>query len=277
MDEPLAVAAAMIFFESLPGTMGLETFISDLLQDFTSPARGAAFENATMIILAQMLNGTRTLEDVLDFHIRDGIPEMWFGRKVQLVAIQGWSGDVPIVCDAGIRKGSSPSLGFQANSPHDVERWSKGSRIAFLLPDDHMGPDVWALVKIGDAYAWFALQDKCLKQARLPPCQLKQAIRTVTDTQYYRDKNNEAYASKKFPDLLDKVKDWMHNLPVLRVLATFPTVVRDVDVQQIKAEVPKHQPLASLKSPLRLLPDSSELFETLTLLRKQLLGESGEN
>lgn len=184
MDEPLAIAAVFMSFETNPYCQGLERFVSSYLADIDSAARGAAFEYATVIILASVLDGSRCLGEIFDFHSNKH-SAMMSTRKARLVSILRWEGDVPVVCDAGLCKGASPVLGFAASSPVEVESWSKGMGVPFLLPDAHMGPDIWALVMVEDEPVWLAIQDKCLKAASLQPAKFAKATQSVTPGRFY--------------------------------------------------------------------------------------------
>jgi hypothetical protein len=185
MDEPLAIAALLFFFDTTKGHKGLEGFLSYSLGNSDVISRGAAFVHATMFILAHILDGTRTFDEVFDIHNRCGLEE--YSGKVQLVSILGWEGNDPIVCNAGLREGASPVIGYAASSPEDVHSWTIGSGTPFLLPDSRMGPDVCALAKVGDSYLYVLLQDKCMK-ASLRRAEMKKSIKTVTPNQWYTDK-----------------------------------------------------------------------------------------
>jgi hypothetical protein len=189
MDEPLAIAACLMFFKGLKGDMGLENFISEAVGSRDPIARGAAFESAIMVTLAKVLDGTRTLGDICDIHTKTDIHvPRWAYEKVQLVSVLGWEGDVPQVCVSGLYQGASPILAVRADSPEGVHEWSKGCGIPFLCPDLHMGPDIWAMVQINSNFFWLALQSKCLALLHLPSRCVKKAVKVVTPKKFYLDK-----------------------------------------------------------------------------------------
>jgi hypothetical protein len=185
LDEPLAIAALLKYYCNDENSECLEDYVASESLDYDSPGRGSTYENATMIILAKILDGTRTLDDIFDFRNRGDLPDaMWHGR-VQLVSILGWDGHQPTVCDAGMYKGASPILGFWAKNPEDVMEWSKGSGIPFLFPDNNMGPDVWALLKVGNQLLWLSVQDKCLAKVRLRHHEIMKGLKTTTPEFFY--------------------------------------------------------------------------------------------
>jgi hypothetical protein len=295
IDEPLAIAAAFMHFVKTALSDGLKCYTSFNL-DVDSQTRGATFEHAVMIILAKVLNGTRTLDDIFDIHRRNGLPGTSLG-KVQLVSILAWDRNAPIVCDAGLHKGASPVLGFWARKPEHMLEWLRGCGIPFALPDNNMGPDLWTLVKVGGSLLWLGFQDKCFGAARLQYAQYMDAVRSTTPESFYTDKvgflslsvqlrhptphsqHGIPFSPKKRPGLPQACKDLMHlsALPVLRVIASFPATPTCQTIEKACTELEDDHGLASLKVPSLLLPPDSPLLHGLHQLRDKLLNESTDS
>jgi hypothetical protein len=101
-------------------------------------ARGTIFEEAVLLVLLRNFGGKScALSNV--FHTN----EPWGSRKVTLVALRRTVDGVMQHCPVSWTAGSSDRLGLKAGSPeHVLEFMNNPNGKCFLLPDNHMGPDL---------------------------------------------------------------------------------------------------------------------------------------
>lgn len=185
--EPLAIATALMAFATNK-KLGIEWYIANQLTSGESSAvKGTIFELATVVMLAMNLNGSKTLKSVFDCKDVTDIGHL-LDFKAQLVSLLGWDDQTPIVCPAGLYAGASPLLSFSAQNPQQVKDWTNGSEIPFLFPDKNMGPDIIALVQVGDKFVWLICRVKMYMQRFLKPNQLKHATNSISAERFYLTK-----------------------------------------------------------------------------------------
>jgi hypothetical protein len=139
INEPIVIASLSSSFEKHVWT-NRKAWISNYLGVFPSKASfGDAFVEAILFVMMDKFGGKSTaLGDVFRF----GKSSSLGLRKVTLVSLMR-IGDIMKCCDVSWNSGSSPRLGFKANSPEEVLRFFRDPLgIAFLFPDIHMGPDM---------------------------------------------------------------------------------------------------------------------------------------
>ena len=160
LPEPLAIAGALMAFKDRQN-LGIESYVATELCNPEPSARGTAFELAASVMLALNLDGTRSLRSVFHF-ASEGTLGSFLDSNVRLVSL------LAIVCPAGLYYGASPHLAFAASNPEDTKSWCKGSfGIPILLPDRDMGPDIIALLQVGDQFIWLICQVKAHGQCTL--------------------------------------------------------------------------------------------------------------
>lgn len=166
LPEPLAIARALMVFKDRQN-LGIESYVATELSNPEPSARGTAFELAASVMLALNLDGTKSLRSAFHF-ASEGTLGSFLNSNVQLVSLLGWEDQTPIVCPAGLYYGASPHLAYAASNPEDTKTWCKGSfGIPILLPDADMGPDIIALLQVGDQFIWLICQVKAHGQRTL--------------------------------------------------------------------------------------------------------------
>jgi hypothetical protein len=279
-----------MFFKTFQGDVGLENFIVQSMEDPDPNSHLVAFESTVLIVLAEILDGTRTLDEIFEFHITTDMPSSWMDQKVQLVAVLDWDGDVPQVCVSGLYCGGSPILGYRANSVKDVKEWCKGSGIPFLFPGVLMESSLWAMVKIGSEYSWLSLQNNEMKIALVEYHPSIRADSVMATGGHAGDRVSwPSVLCDKLPLLtygtaplsnqhtMTEHVEWMHigatTLHVINVIVSF-TVILDQDIDMASPHI-QSKVLASLKMPHQLFPAKKKLADALTALGEKVSGGAG--
>ena len=138
--EPLTILFLSTIFEQQPWTHRKKWITNAMC---TAPDKllfGFAYEEMILLLLMENFGGKFThLGDVFNFAAKSSLGS----REVTLVSLTQRANGVMSSCEASWSTGSSDHFAFKAQSPANVLDFlndPKGK--PFLLPNNHMGPDV---------------------------------------------------------------------------------------------------------------------------------------
>lgn len=184
IDEPLIVAGALKQFETSAVSIE-ETLRESICRLPIGSVRGHDLEAIGMFMLAQQLDGTKSLRDIFSFQTES----VSIGKgKAQLIAIDEIDHDGKIrysIIDEPLRY--PLGLGFEAGDPSEHARWFKGTGVPFCFPDSRSGHDVGFFVLDGDSVVFVADQFK--SYSRHPSAATtERALKTISLAECYKDK-----------------------------------------------------------------------------------------
>jgi hypothetical protein len=138
--EPLTILTLSSLFEKRGLTERKTWMVRSAATARDKSSLGSIYEEMIMFVLMDKFGGKFTRLDEV-FHFGES---MSLGsREVTLVSLARSTGDEMASCEASWSAGGSDRFGFKAHSPDDVLAFLKDPKgKAFLLPDNHMGPDV---------------------------------------------------------------------------------------------------------------------------------------
>ncbi|KAF7297588.1 hypothetical protein MKEN_01381600 [Mycena kentingensis (nom. inval.)] len=179
-------------------------------------SKNNGFESYIALELAKAFAEPRALRDVFTFS--DKFPAPWLNQKAQLVAVHCSDDDPESLSIYEVnwpgRKVPAGHLGRTCNVEETVDwlqnRDSRGA--AFCFPDNNMGPDIMAKFRLEDGkLLWVLVQCKNwsagVKRNGVPDRineKTKEAVRKLAPGYLWIDRNDKAYASSKYPELVDK-------------------------------------------------------------------------
>ena len=138
--EPLTILSLSTIFEQQPWTHRKKWITNAMRTAPDKPSFGITYEEMIILLLMENFGGKFTrLGDVFHFAAKSSLGS----REVTLVSLMRRADGVMLSCEASWSTGSSDRFGFKAQSPANVLDFlndPKGK--PFLLPDNHMGPDV---------------------------------------------------------------------------------------------------------------------------------------
>lgn len=234
IDEPIIIASLLKYIEHKAESI-FEALRGDICALPSAAIRGYALEHVGMYMLAELLDGTKSLDEIFTFttnsiNIKKG--------KAQLIAIDGIDDNGSFRYSIVHKAWLYPfGMGFEASNPSDHERWFKGIGVPFCFPDIRSGHDLGFYVLVdGQWIVFVAVQFKSYK-VNLTEAVTKRAIKSVTPDECYKDKNNKIYTPGKptretILEVLGRSKT-----PCLGVLSTFPS---NPNYNAINEKAPEH-------------------------------------
>ncbi|KAF6752402.1 hypothetical protein DFP72DRAFT_904796, partial [Ephemerocybe angulata] len=220
------------------------------------------FENYIAFCLDMALSKSRLVRDVFTFQAP--VPA-WANLEAKLVALHRTGmGALEL---SPVRHfdfvGPSLTLGVNAKSPEEMTAWLDARKpAAMCFPHTSMGPDMMLALQLSDgSLVWVAVQTKYSqgRNGSITRPLLKQAMRSVTPSLFYVDKEGNKFCPSSHPDLYDRTRDLLKALPnrrldtgtcsVLRVIVSFPA---DTNLKRCINEDPDSEghPIATLNMDL---------------------------
>jgi len=185
IDEPLIIAGVLNHFESSPISIK-DTLRQSICRLPIGPVRGYDLETIGMFVLAQQLDGTRSLREIFNFHT----PSVNIGKgKAQLIAVDKINQDYTFRYSIVKDHLRYPfGLGYEAENPSEHERWFEGTGIPFCFPDSRSGHDVGFFVLVdGNSIVFVTNQFKSYKKD-LDAATTRHALKTLSPAECYKDK-----------------------------------------------------------------------------------------
>ncbi|TFK35170.1 hypothetical protein BDQ12DRAFT_325383 [Crucibulum laeve] len=254
VDEPLVLLAATHWINDNHRS-SYKHFAKQIYQH--DPASNG-FENYVAFCIDLIFSQRRRVNEVFSF--TDIIPE-WSKMEAELVALHRTELDSIEEGTARHFQFSGPSvtLGTNAKSPEETSSWLEHhSHSPICFPHVSMGPDLIFVLKLEDgSFIWVALQAKYSlgKNGSLSRPFLRRAMRSVTPSNFFVDKEGRHYSPATHPDLVEETSERLKALPhrradvgkysLLRVIASFPA---DTNLKRCVEEDPdtEDHPIASL-------------------------------
>ncbi|KAF9522898.1 hypothetical protein CPB83DRAFT_776352 [Crepidotus variabilis] len=261
VDEPLILSAAMNWI----GDTSYWT-LARAVQKHEKESNG--FENYIAFCLDKIFSaseaGKRRIEDVFTF--ATGRKPGWADQEGELVSIHrtgsGTLEDSPVRHSAF--QGPSATLGTNGTSAEETSCWLQhSSPTPLLFPHNAMGPDLVFVLRLsGGSLIWVVLQAKycARKEGKLARESLRQAVKSVTPSCFWLDKNGDPFSPSTNPEIIEKTTQSLLALPkrqqadagrysLLRVIVSFPA---DSDLKRCLHEDPDKDghPIASLNMKL---------------------------
>ncbi|KAF9446423.1 hypothetical protein P691DRAFT_627847, partial [Macrolepiota fuliginosa MF-IS2] len=235
IDEPLVLLAAIRWMNT-----NHQTSYKMLVREIsTHNTTFNGFENYVAFSLDLVFSQPRRLNEVFTFH---ETPPTWAEMYAEIVSLHcNDSGDVETgVVSFANSFGPSVTLGVNAKSPTSVLDWlGHRTHSPFCFPHQSMGPDVMFILRLSDgSLIWVALQTKWSRgdKGNLAKRLLLQAMKSVTPSKYFLDKNDQPYSPTSHPTLPSDISESLLSLPgrredagkfsLLRVVASFPAQTR---------------------------------------------------
>jgi hypothetical protein len=188
-DEPLIIAGALKQFESRSQSIE-ETLRESICRLPIGPIRGYDLEAIGMYVLAQQLDGTKSLREIFNFQT-DSID---IGKgKAHLIAIDEINQDGTLQYTIVNKPWLYPfGMGFEASDPSEHERWFNGTGVPFCFPDTPSGHDVGFFVLVdGNSVVFVTDQFKSYNKD-LSPATTKRALKSLSPAECYKDKVSKA-------------------------------------------------------------------------------------
>jgi len=184
IDEPLIIAGALKHFE-ISGVSLEETLRQSIRCLPIGDVRGYDLETIGMFVLAQQLDGTRSLREIFNFQT----PSVNIGKgKAQLIAIDKINQDGTfryLIVKDPMRYPFG--LGYEAENPSEHERWFEGTGVPFCFPDPRSGHDVGFFVVDGNSVVFVTNQFKSYSKY-LDTAMRRRALKTLAPVECYKDK-----------------------------------------------------------------------------------------
>ncbi|KAF5349975.1 hypothetical protein D9756_009205 [Leucocoprinus leucothites] len=235
IDEPLVLLAATCWMNN-SGSYAYK-LLSHEISTYGHNFNG--FENYITFCIDLIFSRSRRLSDVFTFH---GTVPAWAKLEARLVSTYCPSSDVSEISPACFARatGSSVTLGMNAKTPNLTVSWLQNhQRPPFCFPHQSMGPDVIFVLQLSDqSLIWVALQTKWSigKKGKLAKDLLLHAMKSVTPSKFFLDKNGAPFSPVNHPGLREDIFQSLLALPnrrtdagtysLLRVVASFPAQTR---------------------------------------------------
>ncbi|KAF9552856.1 hypothetical protein CPC08DRAFT_822630 [Agrocybe pediades] len=235
VDEPLVLLAATRWINTHHQTS--YKFFSKQINSHDPKSNG--FENYIAFCLDLVFSTKRKINQVFSFN---GTPPAWSNLEAELVSLHRT--DLSVIEEGAVRhsqfSGPSVTLGANAKSPEETTQWlSHQSYAPICFPHISMGPDLLFVLRLSDgSLIWVALQAKYSvgKNYLLSRPYLRRAMRSVTPSYFFIDKDGHPFSPASHPDLIPETKRCLLTLPrrrtdagrysLLRVIASFPAETR---------------------------------------------------
>ncbi|RDB22393.1 hypothetical protein Hypma_010467 [Hypsizygus marmoreus] len=231
VDEPLVLLAAARWIEA--NYRSSYKFFAKQIHAHDPLSNG--FENFVAFCLGLAFSSKRRVDEIFTF---SGTAPMWAKQEAELVALHRTTlGDIEV----GVVRHSefiAPALtfGINAKSTEETTAWLEHrSHAPVCFPHASMGPDLLFVLRLADGSSvWVAIQTKYSlgKNNMLSRLLLRRAVRSVTPSMFFLDKDGNPFSPTTEPDLVDKTLLHLRALPnsrsdagtysLLRVVASFP-------------------------------------------------------
>ncbi|GLB43053.1 putative expressed protein [Lyophyllum shimeji] len=234
VDEPLVLLAATRWIDA--NYRSSYKFFAKQIHVHEPASNG--FENYLAFCLNLAFSQKHRLDEVFSFL---GAAPSWAHQEVELVALHRTS----LEKDAAIEinpvrhsslSGPSLTLGLNAKTTEETSAWLRHeSHAPICFPHASMGPDLLFVLRLADGPTlWVALQAKYStgKNGTLSRLFLRRAMRSVTPSKFFIDKEGKPFSPTTDPDLVNATLEHLGNLPhrradagkysLLRVVASFP-------------------------------------------------------
>ncbi|KAF8152550.1 hypothetical protein B0H34DRAFT_663642 [Crassisporium funariophilum] len=258
VDEPLVLLAATRWINANHRT----SYKFFAKQIYLHDPCSNGFENYVAFCIDMIFSHKRRLNEVFLF---SGSTPSWANLEAELVSLQRTS--LNLVEESSVRhfqfSGPSVNLGTNAKSPEDTLKWlDHRSHTPICFPHISMGPDLLFVLRLSDgSFIWVALQAKYSlgKNGQLSRPFLRRAMRSVTPSTFFFDKEGKRFSPSSHPGLVDATNQRLADLPhrrpdagkysLLRVVASFPA---QTNLKRCMEEDPDedHHPIASLNMSL---------------------------
>ncbi|XP_006457031.1 hypothetical protein AGABI2DRAFT_122905 [Agaricus bisporus var. bisporus H97] len=229
IDEPLVLLAAIQWMNT--NHQSNYKILARDIRTHNSDYNG--FENYIAFCLDLIFSEEHCLSNVFNFH---GTVPAWADMKAQLVSVFcEETGNIESSVSSFTQfVAPSVSLGINTKDPELLLSWL-GHRFhtPFCFPHRSMGPDVLFVLKLSDgSHIWVALQTKWCRGEQLSKQLLLHAMKSVTPSKYFLDKNGQPFLPASQPDIHNQISQLLLALPrkkteagkysLLRVVASFP-------------------------------------------------------
>jgi hypothetical protein len=185
IDEPLIIAVALRHFE-ISGVSIEEILRQSICCLPIGPVLGYDLEAIGMYVLAQQLDGSRSLREIFNFQT----PSVDIGKgKAQLIAIDKINEDGTFRYSIVKNPLRYPfGLGYEAENPSEHERWFEGTGVPFCFPDPRSGHDVGFFVVVnGNSVVFVTNQFKSYSKYH-DAATMRRALTTLSPAECYKDK-----------------------------------------------------------------------------------------
>ncbi|KIJ99806.1 hypothetical protein K443DRAFT_8140 [Laccaria amethystina LaAM-08-1] len=261
VDEPLVLLAATHWINANHRTS--YKFFAKQIHLHEPTSNG--FENYIAFCIDMIFSQRRRINEVFSFV---GTPPPWSDLEAELVALHRTTIGLGTVEQGSVRhfafSGPSLALGMNVKTPAETTAWlNHCSHSPFCFPVDSMGPDLIFVLRLADGSTiWVALQAKFSsgKNGSLSRPFLRRAMRSVTPSNFFFDKEGNRYSPTSHPGLVEETRSHLKALPhrrrsdagkysLLRVVASFPA---DTNLKRCLEEDPDEEghPIASLNMTL---------------------------
>ncbi|EAU81607.2 hypothetical protein CC1G_02623 [Coprinopsis cinerea okayama7 len=276
VDEPLVLLAATHWinkhhrssYKYFAKQIGIHETTSNGFENYIAYCIDMAFSSAT----------PRAVNSVFNFV---GEPPLWTNQTAELVAVHrvqtGGEFESSIVKHCA-SCGPSVTLGLNAETPEETSSWLECRKYApMCFPHNLMGPDVLFVLRLEDqSLVWVALQAKYSqgKNGSLVRSSLRKAIKSVTPSEFFMDKDGIRYMPPCHPTLFEDTLKHLKALPsrrldagaysLLRVIVSFPA---DPKLKRALEEDPDKEghPIASLN--MKLIKQITEKLSPVNFLQ----------
>ncbi|KAF8057442.1 hypothetical protein FPV67DRAFT_1527494 [Lyophyllum atratum] len=231
VDEPLVLLAATHWIDAHHRSS--YKFFARQIHVHEPASNG--FENYLAFCLGLAFSRKQRLDHIFSFV---GAPPSWASQDAELVALHRTGVDTVETSPVrhSMRSGPSVTLGVNAKSTGETKAWlGHRSHAPICFPHLAMGPDLLFVLRLGDGSTmWVAVQAKYStgKNGTLSRLFLRRAMRSVTPSKFFIDKEGKPFAPATDPDLVSTALQCLGELPLrraeagkyslLRVVASFP-------------------------------------------------------
>ncbi|KAG6827376.1 hypothetical protein H0H92_012050 [Tricholoma furcatifolium] len=232
IDEPLILLSATHWINKNHRTS--YSLFAKEIHLHTSSHTYNGFENYLAFCLNLAFSQPQRVDKVFSFC---GPAPLWACQEAELVSLYHTSNGIEVspVRQSSI-SGPSFTLGVNAKTTDETSAWLKHENAApICFPHQSMGPDLFFVLRLADAsLLWVALQAKYSsgKNGSLLRLNLRRAMRSITPSQFFIDKEGNPFSPSTDPNLVANTLASLESLPqrrddagtysLLRVVATFP-------------------------------------------------------
>ncbi|KAF9456088.1 hypothetical protein BDZ94DRAFT_1327205 [Collybia nuda] len=280
VDEPLVLLAATRWTEE--HYRSSYKFFAKQIHLHEPKSNG--FENFIAFTLNLAFSERHRLDEIFTF---SGTTPSWANEEAQLIGL--YRTELNDIEEGSVRYskffGPSVALGINSKTIEQTSAWLEHRVHAPLcFPHISMGPDLLFILKLMDgSHIWVALQAKYSlgKNGALSRIFLRRAMRSVTPSQFFFDKEGKQFSPLTEPGLVDSTLNRLNALPhrrvdtgkysLLRVIASFPA---KTNLKRCLEEDPDNDghPIASLNMNfIKRLTKKLSPVDFLELLEKPLI------
>ncbi|KAG6872270.1 hypothetical protein C0995_011369 [Termitomyces sp. Mi166 len=249
IDEPLVLLAATHWIDKNYRTS--YKLFAERIRIHDTSSNG--FENYLAFCLNLAFSQKQRLDKVFTFC---GTPPAWAQQEAELVSLHYTSDGIEISpVRQSTNSGPSLTIGVNAKTTDGTSAWLRHETPApACFPHSHMGPDLLFVLRLADnSNIWVAVQAKYSigKNGMLSRLFLRRAIRSVTPSKFFIDKEGNPFSAELVGKILDSLASLPHRrsdvgtYSLLRVVASFPA---QPGLKRCLEEDPdeQHHPVASL-------------------------------